>query len=53
MYTIRAVLADRDHDDVRPTLVNHNWIFIVCLVVNRYLCWFPRIDKVVKWKRLK
>ena len=23
MYTIRAVLKDRDHDDARPTLVNH------------------------------
>ena len=23
MYTFRAVLADRDHDDARPTLVNH------------------------------
>ena len=23
MYTIRTVLADRDHDDARPTLVNH------------------------------
>ena len=23
MYTIRAVLSDRDHDDARPTLVNH------------------------------
>jgi len=23
MYTIRTVLANRDHDDARPTLVNH------------------------------
>ena len=23
MYTFRVVLADRDHDDARPTLVNH------------------------------
>ena len=23
MYTIRTVLTDRDHDDARPTLVNH------------------------------
>ena len=23
MYTVRAVLKDRDHDDARPTLVNH------------------------------
>ena len=23
MYTIRAVLSNRDHDDARPTLVNH------------------------------
>ncbi len=23
MYTFRAVLANRDHDDARPTLVNH------------------------------
>ena len=23
MYTFRAVLKDRDHDDARPTLVNH------------------------------
>jgi hypothetical protein len=23
MYTFRAVLSDREHDDARPTLVNH------------------------------
>ena len=23
MYTIRTVLTNRDHDDARPTLVNH------------------------------
>ncbi len=23
MYTFRVVLSNRDHDDARPTLVNH------------------------------
>ena len=54
MYTFRAVLADRDHDDARPTLVNHEGGNVYSLFsgkIDTCVDSKKRIDKVVKWKK--